>query len=326
MSGSHDKALAAVHDSKRQGNAEAKVLEEDEFTEQLGKLIERDFYPELRQLRAENAALENGAVFIADTDEANEDAEETDQSLDTFLNTHTSEDNASFKRLLDEENKQRDEKYQQIFGAPSSSTTSGQRLALEGKGVESTKLLTRKDHSQSSGVVASWKYTPRNALMFAPKAHVSQAGGVGDGQISSEKRILHHNTRLPADPDIPDTASIATEASSTVSTAGYSTPLINGYKMVDPDTPSSSTRGFRIMPTPRRELAGRRLANKSKQKPFKRDHASGPAKSPLLLSPAARQLLERTSAGKSPFSRSAANTPDDMLRKSYNSPYVFRKH
>ncbi|ORX74319.1 hypothetical protein DL89DRAFT_280755 [Linderina pennispora] len=85
--------------------AETHILDEDEFTERLDGIIERDFFPDLKQLRAENRALEIGA------DVAKPDVSDTkvSVSLGEFLDTYTSEDSASFKRLLQIENKSRNE-------------------------------------------------------------------------------------------------------------------------------------------------------------------------------------------------------------------------
>ncbi|KAI8323015.1 hypothetical protein GQ54DRAFT_126402 [Martensiomyces pterosporus] len=312
-------------------DAPVEILEEDEFTTRVSRLIERDFFPTLRQLRADNQALETGSAFIANTDTADGSEGSKDAlSLDAFLSTHTSEDNASFKELLGEDNRRRDDRYRRAFGV------------AENEEGRQPKLLTHG--SSSSGVVGSWKYTPRNALMFVPEA---LPGGSDLGQQRNEKRIVHRNTRMPEEPEISDAVSVVTDGS-VASTAGYATPVIRGYKMVDPDdggTPrhaDAQGKGFRIMPTPRREVVGMRLASKSKESAERhkaqqrlRTDAMSPRHTPVrgaMLSPAARRLLERShrQGGNTPrspsASASASATGDAMLRESYNSPYVFRRH
>ncbi|KAJ2078711.1 hypothetical protein H4R24_004290 [Coemansia sp. RSA 988] len=134
--------------------------------------------------------------------------------------------------------------------------------------------------------------------MFAP------SGLKQDASAASEKRIMHHNTRfenvhLHTDDDME---SVMSE----ISTAGYRTPDIRGYKMVDEPTKAGGRR-FEIKPATPRELTGQRLA-KPRQPTKTASSSSSNSSTSAMLSPAARQLLDRSS-GKRPA--------DSMFSKKY---------
>ncbi|KAJ2501411.1 hypothetical protein GGH96_001934 [Coemansia sp. RSA 1972] len=247
---------------KKQGRT-ATVLEEDEFRASIDAIVERDFFPELRQLRAENQETCFDG-FLAD----NASKSETKQSLDEFLRTHTSEDNASFSKLLKAENQRRQSTYDAAFNA-------NRRLTAG----------TSKD-------------TQRNALMYMPN-------GIAPKQLAGERKlIIHRNTRLSEPVDMDDTESVFSD----VTTAGYRTPEINGYKMVN--TPERRQRGFVIAPQTLREQTGLRLASRpsTPRKSYKKTD---------VLSPAAQRLLGRSQDRHDTL-------PNNSLRSAYNSPYVRR--
>ncbi|KAJ2800583.1 hypothetical protein H4R21_003118 [Coemansia helicoidea] len=229
------------------GRGPAAVLEEDDFRAAVDAIVQRDFFPDLVELQAENLGVPVARAGAAAGAAGG-------PSLNEFLRTHISEDSASFSRLLTEENQRRS----------SSSTTGGQ-----------LRLLGRPQL--------------RNALMFAPD-------GLSAPQRAPDGRIVHRNTRLPEDAagDPGDAESVVSDAS----TAGYQTPVIRGYKMVDPDGPRRRARYRAARTLPQRAA---------------------------MLSPAAHRLLGRSPGrGAGSQSPAAGAGSSESLRRAYNSPYVRR--
>ncbi|KAJ3357585.1 hypothetical protein GGF32_000936 [Allomyces javanicus] len=116
-------------------------LDEDLYVEALSEIIQRDFYPDLDRLRAESTFLDAlasrdayrihharqrlDAMDAAAASSANDDAESVHHSagidtrlpLDAFLARYTSEDNAAFHALLEQERKEVRRKLKWMFDA-----------------------------------------------------------------------------------------------------------------------------------------------------------------------------------------------------------------
>ncbi|KAJ2880612.1 hypothetical protein H4R27_004613 [Coemansia aciculifera] len=88
------------------------VLSEAEFTSGIDAIIQRDYFPRTldgaQQRQCSQTARQSG-------------------SLDEYLRAHTSEDNASFRRMVDSDKQRRDERYSRVD--PGDSGRSGFRLA-----------------------------------------------------------------------------------------------------------------------------------------------------------------------------------------------------
>ncbi|KAI9500329.1 nuclear protein Es2-domain-containing protein [Coemansia spiralis] len=342
----HTQEAAATAPSKKQEKDEKApddtllsqkpvVLSEHEFTSRVDKIVERNFFPDLKRLQAESKALLHGIpgtqVLLSDgildsnilfIDEGEKVDKEGDQqmSLDQFLATHTSEDNASFGRLMESENTQKRLVYNRIFGNNNDGYKEQNASATKEIGLE------------------TWKYTPRNTLMFVPS-------GIDSSKVSSEflthrdeKRILPHNTRLPLDNDQQNDDSWDLESTASISSYA-ATPAINGYKLVkDPDVFGYSTngkakrRGFVMAEASPREKVAMQLTKKqgasARSTPAHNKSGSSTAQRAEMLSPAAQRLLHvRRNTGQSSSSgrRSTSITDNDqVLRQAYNSPYVRR--
>jgi protein DGCR14 len=159
------------------------VLEEDEYTEGLSRIIARDFFPTLNHLTAANdylSALDSqdpslinssirtlqelgptplvrhGQQTPLRTPARNSSQSgpnkrrryDDDLSLDEYQARYTSEDNASFTEILDDENKKRRERFKWAFEA--------QRKVMDGRLIEDTKrermLLEGTGESDARGV------------------------------------------------------------------------------------------------------------------------------------------------------------------------------
>jgi len=98
--------------------------------------------------------------------------------LDKFQRHFTSEDNASFEVVLDQQNQLKKRKYQWIAEKERES-----QLALEGPQAVAGNLLT-------------WKYTSRNALMYEPEGALLTDIEEKEIVKGPPKEIVHKNTRL----------------------------------------------------------------------------------------------------------------------------------
>ncbi|KAL5351599.1 hypothetical protein ACLOAV_003459 [Pseudogymnoascus australis] len=197
---------------------------------------------------------------------------DTNMSLDAFQSKYTSEDNESFYKLLDKQNKVRAEKYAWMWRGNKLPT----KQMLKQKEVE-TKLLTSgkslvddggerqqlaiQDVSERPAMADSWKSKPDNNFMFGPEGVEDSIETVAQkAQTDSKavpKGVVYSNTRMPGlvtvdETQVPPSPSlsaiqdaIAGRPRPTESEPGYTgseTPRVNGYAFVDEDEPESEDR------------------------------------------------------------------------------------
>ncbi|KAJ1894050.1 hypothetical protein GGI09_007576 [Coemansia sp. S100] len=80
------------------------VLSEEKFTAGIDAIIQRDYFP--RTLDGEQQRRQGA-----------QSARQSSGTLEEYLRTHTSEDNASFRRMVDSGKRRRDERYSRVFGS-----------------------------------------------------------------------------------------------------------------------------------------------------------------------------------------------------------------
>ncbi|KAJ2252711.1 hypothetical protein GGI13_003115 [Coemansia sp. RSA 455] len=80
------------------------VLSEEKFTSGIDAIIQRDYFP-----------------LILDGEQQRRQGAQTGRhssgTLEEYLRTHTSEDNASFRRMVNSDKRRRDERYSRVFGS-----------------------------------------------------------------------------------------------------------------------------------------------------------------------------------------------------------------
>ena len=102
-----------------------RILEEDDYVASLEHIIERDFFPNAEGHRAELARLEGTAAGLLEQEERGRGREASSLlNLEQFLAQYTSEDNAAFEQLQNEDIKKHREKFHWVYPMNSSSGSS----------------------------------------------------------------------------------------------------------------------------------------------------------------------------------------------------------
>ncbi|XP_047032653.1 splicing factor ESS-2 homolog [Helicoverpa armigera] len=236
----HESAIFKVPKvPKKKEKKKAQVLDEDVYVEGIAKIIQRDFFPDLEKLKAQNEFLEatenkdyarlreltrkyNGqrpptepynspATFDtphmdrpfspaaptirsdrSDTESECSSRDKTkditdNHSLDSYLSTHTSEDNASYDRVIALENKKRAAKLAtQLQAEVTSAAIADAALALPS--IEQQADQTERPHE-----LDTWRYKAKNYIMYVPDGAESQ-------RPPPKPELIHQNTRLKVEP------------------------------------------------------------------------------------------------------------------------------
>lgn len=197
---------------------------------------------------------------------------DTNMNLGAFQAKYTSEDNESFYKLLDKQNQKRAEKYGWLWRG--NKLPSKQELAqmevkakliasgrsLKDDGFERDRLAI-EDSDNRPAMPDTWKFQPRNALMFAPDGvddDVPQTLASRAQEVSraGPKTIVYENTRMPGPAIAQETARPTSPTLSAVRdaiagrpregdrdstfAAGNETPRVNSYAFVDDEEPEES--------------------------------------------------------------------------------------
>jgi len=204
-------------------NRPATVLDEDSYTEAISYIIERDFFPNLAKLRAQQeyfhaedagdlvgmqqagrelkrlATNPRRGATTSDTRQSTTSQLPTNipndvdlsLSLDQFQARYTSEDNASFIDLLAKANEQRKEKHKWVWDKESN-----QLRIKDAPHVESALTIV----DERDALPGTWKYKARNALMYQPDvSNIKNKSSVNaDDGRGSPKAVVYANTQFDA--------------------------------------------------------------------------------------------------------------------------------
>lgn len=222
---------------KRRAEA-ATVLEEEDWVTALEGIIERDFFPELASLKDKvewMEALRNEDVQKLQaaqlrTGHSSELLDATPPlSLDEFLRSHDSEDNARFKMLLEQANKKRKERARHLLPLSSQTPSHDGRAKTDGFGTS----------GQPTDTLISWRHKPINMLMY---------DGSTKESLPLSKKELNNRALLPGPQgQTPSVGGINHRATrfhtvNRTSSASTSTMLYDGVKEgSDPQFSFSST-------------------------------------------------------------------------------------
>ncbi|KAJ2812089.1 hypothetical protein GGI24_006729 [Coemansia furcata] len=122
------------------------VLPEEKFTSGIDEIVQRDFFPQAKiaKLGGEQQRLRQSST-----------------SLEAYLHTHTSEDNARFQQMVDGDRRRRDERYNHAFGSGKGRSHSRSGFLLDPPSavascvVSSSRMIMHKNTrlpTQSSGL------------------------------------------------------------------------------------------------------------------------------------------------------------------------------
>lgn len=194
---------------------------------------------------------------------------DTNMSLGAFQAKYTSEDNESFYKLLDKQNQKRAEKYGWLWRGnklPSKQELAQMevkaRLIASGRSLKDDGFdkdrLAIEDKDDRPAMPDTWKFNPRNALMFVPdgvddEVPETLASRAQEISRAPPKTIVYENTSMPGlavsqEPSRPPSPTMsavrdaiagrprAGDRDSTFA-EGNETPRVNGYAFVDDEDP-----------------------------------------------------------------------------------------
>ncbi|WPT10621.1 Splicing factor ESS-2-like protein [Picochlorum sp. SENEW3] len=344
--------------SRHAGRRREIILDEDDWIAAMEGIIERDFFPDLKTLRERVEGLERdtpgqilsfsqerGAAgsweptpYEPDLTEAGTSERAPKLTLDQFLSRYTSEDNASFRDILDRSNAVRREKFKHLLKPPNpcDQKKTTERLT-DGYGTT----------GQGEDKMIGWKYKPVNMLMYDGSSRKSLAYSSSEKPRKVQNGVNHKATHAHVDTSggivygsreggtstsqaeaAPREYSIM--ATPVIEPGVDATPLMTWGKIdatpqrLDHDNAS----GFKVQQTPTREQLAHSLGGKASKAINKRS-GHGTSHAAKLVS---RALSQRGSATPmSPAARRLAGhitkkrDTDDALRASYSAGHKRRR-
>ncbi|KAJ8678495.1 hypothetical protein QAD02_014282 [Eretmocerus hayati] len=264
-----------------------KVLKEEKYVEKLSEIIQRDFFPDLEKLKAQNEYIEaleqndtkkmrelyekyslenrprserlaspatfetpvrNEGTSEDGSPESNLEVKDTASNnesqkvgLDDFLSSNTSEDNASFEDILEENEKRHKLKYSWLY----KSETDPKALAIDNN---SCPLAVKDKARKRPFELDTWSYKNKNYIMYVPDGVELTT----DEKIELAKKrqeIIHSNTRLKVNPfNEQQNKETINELAKVQSKVKDGKIGIDGKEIIRTDTPRIN--GYTILATP----------------------------------------------------------------------------
>ncbi|GAB0093659.1 Splicing factor ESS-2 homolog [Sergentomyia squamirostris] len=373
------------------------ILTEEKYVEELGKIIQRDFFPDLEKLKAQNQYLDavekndvmklrelyekysgrrpgsrrgddSPATFetplqrpdstpqVASCSRSRRSVtpgikeEQKDEniaekhSLDSFLDTYTSEDNQSFHEIIEKADQKLRQKFDVLY-------TQEKVQALEmAKRLALPSIEEQFQENDSIKKVDMWTYKNKNYIMYVPDGvELTKEEQIEIAQKKQE--VIHGNTRLHENPfneqQSREAISQVAKSQSKVLDGkvdmdgnvmtNESTPQIRGFSFVRTPSPQpgvaesplmtwgeiegtpfrldggdtplrlTSTPAFRIAETPRREAIAMELAERAGERLRGQKARAMEAARRNIASPYPKSTLDRL-ASMSPAAKRLATS------------------
>lgn len=274
--------------------SKSKILDEDTYIKEVGEIIERDFFPYLKNLKVQNEYLDaleqNNVIRMRQVYEKyssdrpttervaspatfetpfreNIDASRTDEpgksprnmtaskncdnetktGLDTYLCTHTSEDNASFEEMMEETEQRQRIKYSWLYEEES------KNQSIEG---ERTNLAIGCRNEKESMKVKqfapdSWGYRNKNFIMYVPDG-VQLTSNEKIEMAKRKREVRHENTRLMINPfNEKQNKETISEMAKTQLKSNDGKIGVDGKEVIKNPTPKINGFSFFATPSPR---------------------------------------------------------------------------
>lgn len=172
-----------------------------------------------------------------------EKEKEPKTGLDSYLSTHTSEDNASFEEMMVEAEKKRKLKFAWLYEAEERSKA----LAIE----RNQDAPLAIENGEKPKQLDSWSYRNKNYIMYVPDG----VELTPDEQIDLAKKrqlVVHENTRLRMNPfNEQQNKETINELAKTQSKANDGKIGVDGKEVVRNATPRVNGFAFAATPSPR---------------------------------------------------------------------------
>ncbi|KAG4302727.1 hypothetical protein PCANB_001073 [Pneumocystis canis] len=279
------------------------ILEEETYQQALSDIIKRDFFPDLLEME-ENEKMEKKLIENTINHHDNNITENTSKqnlnnengsklpdvalsmSLDQFQALYTSEDNASFMDILNQQNQRQRDAYDWAWN---NNKIDSERVKEEGR-----RAIMKATEPRPVGWIddrpsqpEAWPFDPMNKLMFHPETDYTKPKTLLSGE---EKSITYHATRMPSTYlERTMSPSLSTIEKSSLNEQDDE-PKVAGWSFVDdaptpsPETlgkppmtwgemvstpirlPETPKRAFRMQKIPEREALHHRITEQLKKK------------------------------------------------------------
>ncbi|VDL19518.1 unnamed protein product [Hymenolepis diminuta] len=330
VSSGDDSKQLVTYSKLQQKIVRQNIRSEDEYLTHIGKIIQRDFFPDIAELGGETPGdpVIDASQTPSGPPTQNPQRDETSMRLDKYLANNTTEDNASFIEIINESERKREAKLANFFPSrsPTNALTAGASsspLAIE---ASANKQTVKTPSSLKSAVAPSVEsITSHNSVHFNPDGAPLTAEEITE-HFNRERRICPENSRFkkPMTPVMDRRKFVSSAAANRVGRFG-----IDGKEIVGSESPLSTPNvgGFRFIDSnpsaipfsPGGGATPLMTWGEMESTPFRLDEASGhtPLVSSFRLpSPSKREALAHELADKAGRQRAKGRADAMKLAKS----------